>query len=84
MEESKLDELVSKVISTFKFHGITIKNMRFKEGLPEFDIEISKSRKFRELKDELDFAYWTLWTLIYGEYSDKRTEQIILNYTEVE
>lgn len=84
MENSKLDELISKVISTFKFHGITIRNMKFEGGLPEFDIEISKSKRFRDLKDELDFAYWTLWTLIYGEYSDSRTEQIVLNYVEVE
>lgn len=84
MENNKLDELISKVISTFKFHGISIKEMRFDEGIPTFDIEISKSKRFRSLDDELDFAYWTLWTLIYGEYSKGRSEKINLNYNEVE
>lgn len=81
--ENNLDELISKVITTFKFHGVEIKKMKLNKEVPEFDITISKSKKIRDTKEELDFVYWTLWSLIYGKYTEGRSEEIILNYKEV-
>lgn len=85
-EINKLEECVNKIIDTFKFQGITVANMELsKEGIPSFYVQVSRKSRYRSLDETLTFAYWTLWSLLYGEYSeDKSHLKISLNYEEVE
>ena len=81
-----MDNAISQVIDTFKFHGIEIASINLLEdGCPEVNIKVSTSKRFKPLDDTLNFAYWTLWTLLYGSYSeDKNYLKLELNYEEVE
>ena len=84
-----LEDVVSQVIDTFKFHGITLTGMEVPEtnsslDYPLFKIQISKSKRYRSLEDTLTLAYWTLWTVVYGEHSEDKTNlKIKLEYKEV-
>ena len=72
----KLEELVLKVIETFKFYGIEIDSMTLENGIPEFNITVLEKDMKYDLNKTLDFAYWTLQKLIYNDESQK----ILLNY----
>ena len=84
--DKQLDDILAKVIDTFAFHGVTITSMDIlPTGKPIFSVTINKQKMYRTLQDTLDFVYWSLWTLLFGEYSeDKKSLELILNYKEVD
>ncbi len=83
--EDILDTVINQIVDTFKFHGVKITNMEIKpNGVPTFTISISKEKRYRTLEDTLTFVYWSLWVLIYGEYSEEKSDLIIeLDYIEI-
>lgn len=81
-----IDNAIGQVVDTFKFHGITITAVDLSsKGCPVINIKVSKRKMYRTLDDTLNFAYWALWTLFYGSYSEgKEHYKLELNYEEVE
>lgn len=85
MDASNLENLVESVVTTFKFHGVSITGFDLdEEGVPSFSVIISEKKRRKSLEDTLNFVYWTLWSLVYGKHEESSTERIILNYKEVE
>lgn len=82
----RLDEVVQSVIDTLNFQGVTILEMDILEDdIPYFKVAMSKKKRYRTEQDTLDFVYWTLWSLIYGKYSEDKSDlKIVLDYKEVE
>lgn len=82
IDNKKLDNLIIKIVDTFKFYGITIDYMTLEHKIPEFGISVSQVSMKYDLNKTLDFAYWTLWSLIYGgdPHDIKEGQEIILNY----
>lgn len=81
-EEVILDNAVSQVVNTLKFYGVEIINMEVSEkGPPSFKVQIISSKSKREIKDTLNIVYWSLWSLVYGKYTDEnKNNKIVLNY----
>lgn len=83
--DKKLDDIINQVIDTFSFHGVSVTDMTLEpDGTPSFSVSISKQKRYRTLDDTLNFVYWTLWTLLYGEYAEEKSDLILnLDYKEV-
>lgn len=78
------NELISKVVDTLKFHGVSITKFDNESEIPKFSVIISKSKRYESLDKVLTFTYWVLWCLIYGEYSENKSDKSInLDYKEV-
>ena len=82
IDDKKLDELISNIVDTFKFYGITIDRMTLHHKVPEFDISVTEKNLKYDLNKTLDFAYYTLRSLVYGE-NPRKNQEIILNYNLV-
>ena len=81
----KIDEVYAKITDTFKFHGVTLVDVDIDSECPTFYINISRKAVKKTIDQVLNFAYWTLWTLTYGEYAlDKMNDKINLNYRMTE
>ena len=85
MKDSELNPVIDQVIDTLKFHGVEITNVSITGWSPSFKIIVySKSLK-KDLQTTLNFAYWVLWTLVYGKYSDDKSNlKIALDYSTVD
>lgn len=86
MEDKKLEGLVESVVDTFAFQGVKITNLELtRSGVPHFYVTVSKQKRSKSLEETLNFTYWTLWTLLYGQYDSSKEElEINLSYEEIE
>lgn len=83
-DKNKLDNLINDIVNTLKFYGAEITGIDLSpKGLPSIRIIVHSRERKKSLQEVLDLAYWSLWTLLYGEYSDdKKDLKINLLYDE--
>lgn len=78
------DQLVETVLKSFNQMGVTLVNINFNATLPEYYVQVDKSRTLQSVEDTLKSVYKTLWVLTYGKVSEQnKRNKIILNYEEV-
>lgn len=80
-----LDKLIGVVLKSFSQMGVTLINVNIDNNIvPEYYVQLDKSKLLQSSDETLKSVYGILWTLTYGKVTDKnRNCKIILNYYEV-